>query len=71
MTPNPQGDQFKIELDRIVNPTYSLVQLGQLVDWDRLDELFGKTCCENNGRPAISTRVMIALHYLKLYLQPQ
>ena len=35
------------------------------MDWDRLDELFGSTYCPDNGRPGVSTRLMVALHYLK------
>jgi IS5 family transposase len=30
-----------------------------------MDELFGKTYCPDNGRPGVSTRLMVALHYLK------
>lgn len=62
---NPQGDLFKTELIRILNLNHPLVRLGKEVDWERLDEIFGKTYCEDNGRPASSTRLMVALHYLK------
>ena len=64
-TPDPQGDLFRIELDRIVDSSHPLVRLGHEVDWQRLAEVFGETYCENNGRPASSTRLMVALHYLK------
>jgi IS5 family transposase len=36
-----------------------------VVAWDHLDELFGSTYCPDNGRPGVSTRLMVALHYLK------
>jgi len=62
---DPQGDLFRIELGRIVDSSHSLIRLGKEVDWQRLDEVFGKTYCEDNGRPATSTRLMVALHYLK------
>ncbi len=62
---NPQGDLFKTELIRIIDLNHALVRLGKEVDWKRLDEVFGKTYCEDNGRPAASTRLMVALHYLK------
>jgi IS5 family transposase len=62
---NPQGDLFKTELLRIIDPSHPLVRLGSEVDWQRLDELFGKTYDENNGRPGAGTRLMVALHYLK------
>lgn len=62
---DPQGDLFKTELVRILNLNHPLVRLGKEIDWERLDELFGKTYDENNGRPGSSTRLMVALHYLK------
>lgn len=62
---NPQGDLFKTELIRIIDLNHPLVRLGKEVDWERLDELFGTTYDENNGRPGSSTQLMVALHYLK------
>ena len=62
---NRQHDLFRSELANMVNPTHPLVTLSKAVDWKRLDEVFGETYCPNNGRPAISTRLMVALHYLK------
>jgi IS5 family transposase len=44
---------------------HPLVRLSKEVDWERLDEIFGKTYDENNGRPGVRTRLMVALHYLK------
>lgn len=64
-TPDPQGDLFRIELDRIVDSSHPLVRLGKEVDWARLVEVFGETYCEDNGRPASSTRLLVALQYLK------
>jgi IS5 family transposase len=65
---NRQGDLFQVELDRIVDLRHPLVKLSTTVQWDRLDELFGQTFCADNGRPAVSTRLMVALHYLKYTL---
>jgi len=62
---DPQGDRFKTELVRIIDMNHPLVRLGNEVAWDRLDELFGETYCEDNGRPATNTRLLVALHYLK------
>jgi IS5 family transposase len=62
---DPQGELFKTELLRIINMTHPLVRLGHEVNWDRLEEVFGESYCENNGRPATSTRLLVALHYLK------
>lgn len=66
---SPQRDQqrdlFRSELSRIINSNHALVKLAKVVEWDRLDELFGATYCPDNGRPGVSTRLMVALHYLK------
>ena len=60
-----QKDLFRVELCRIVDPGHGLIKLANVVDWDRLDELFGSSYCPQTGRPAVSTRLMVALHYLK------
>ena len=62
-----QGHLFKIELVRIINKAHFMVKLANAIDWDRLEEVFGKSYCPDNGRPAISIRLMIALHYLYIY----
>jgi len=62
---NWQRDLFRAELSRIIDPGHGLVKLAKVVAWDRLDELFGSTYCPDNGRPGVSTRLMVALHYLK------
>ena len=62
---NRQRDLFRVELTRIIDPGHPLVKLGGAVDWERLDALFGSTYCPDNGRPAVTTRLMVALHYLK------
>jgi len=60
-----QGDLFRVELARIIDRAHGLVELSEAVDWDRLDGLFRTTYCADNGRPGVSTRLMVALHYLK------
>lgn len=62
---NRQRELFRVELIQIIDPGHSLVKLAGVVDWDQLDKVFGTTYCPDNGRPAISTRLMVALHYLK------
>jgi IS5 family transposase len=61
----PQGNLFKSELRLMIDHRHPLVRLAEVVDWERMDGIFGATYCEDNGRPAISTRLMVALHYLK------
>ena len=60
-----QRHLFRVELAQIIDPDHSLVKLAKVVDWDRLEDVFGSTYCSDKGRPAISTRLMVALHYLK------
>lgn len=62
---NRQRDLFRAEFVNIIDPNHGLVKLAKVVAWDRLDELFGAIYCSDNGRPAVSTRLMVALHYLK------
>ncbi|MCF8054054.1 MAG: transposase, partial [Deltaproteobacteria bacterium] len=42
-----------------------MVKLAKTVDWERLETLFGATFHPEVGRPGISTRLMVSLHYLK------
>ena len=60
-----QQELFRVELFRIIDRSHSLVKLAAAVDWEQLEQAFGATYCPDNGRPAISTRLMVALHYLK------
>ncbi|TKB06000.1 IS5 family transposase [Desulforhopalus sp. IMCC35007] len=62
---NPQADLFRAELQNMINPTHSLVKLSEVVNWDQLNQTFGESFNSEKGRPAISTRLMIALHYFK------
>ena len=60
-----QQDLFRSQLKNMINPSHSLVKLSKVVNWEQLDKTFGKTFCPDAGRPGISTRLMVALHYLK------
>lgn len=61
---DPKRSLFRSELVQIIDLAHPLVKLAEVVEWDRLDELFGETFREA-GRPGIPTRLMVALHYLK------
>ena len=52
-----QKELFRIELIQIIDRGHSLAKLSRVVDWDRLEEVFGSIYCPDNGRPAISTRI--------------
>ncbi|MBW2054014.1 MAG: transposase, partial [Deltaproteobacteria bacterium] len=60
-----QRDLFRSQLSSIIDPRHGLVKLAKTIEWDRLDVLFSSTYCPDNGRPGVSTRLMVALHYLK------
>lgn len=61
---DPQHDLFKIELTRIVNPAHSLTKLAAQMNWGEFDQYF-EPYFSDEGRPAIETRLMVSLHYLK------
>jgi len=60
-----QGHLFKIELGRIIHKGHPMVRLADAIELNRLEEVFGASYCPDNGRPAVSIRLMVALHYLK------
>jgi len=59
-----QLDLYKIELNRIIDPGHALVELAKQIDWAMFDKKF-ETHFADEGRPAIPTRLMVSLHYLK------
>ena len=61
----PQRELFRIELAALVDPTHPLVKLGAQFDWTLFEEQLGKTYDPKVGAPGVSTRLMVALHYLK------
>jgi heme-degrading monooxygenase HmoA len=60
-----QKDLFRTELTKIIDHRHGLVKLAQAVDWNRMDARFIERYCPGSGRPAISTRLMVSLQYLK------
>jgi IS5 family transposase len=66
---SPSSDKekelFRSELQSIIDNGHKLVKLSKVIDWEELDKEFGKNFNESKGRPGISTRLIISLHYLK------
>lgn len=62
---DPQSDLFRSELRQIIDIRHPMVTLSETMNWERFEEAFGATYCEDNGRPGVGTRLMVALHYLK------
>jgi len=61
---SPQLELFKIELRQIATKQHPLMKLAEQIDWAGFDERFDAYFSEA-GRPAIATRLMVSLHYLK------
>jgi len=61
---DPQFDLFEIELTRIVDLSHPLSKLAAQMNWSEFDEYFDPHFSDE-GRPAIETRLMVSLHYLK------
>ncbi len=59
-----QRDLFRPELTKIIDHGHGLVKLAKAVDWNRIDAEFTERYCPGNGRPTISTRLMVSLQYL-------
>ena len=60
-----QIELFRIELLRIVDPTHEMVRLANTIDWQNFECCFEKMWSDTKGRPAIDTRLMVSMHYLK------
>ena len=61
----PQRELFQVELEQIVDGHHPLVRLGMSIDWTGFEQSLGSTYHPTHGAPGISTRLMVALHYLK------
>ena len=60
-----QRELFQVELEQIIDMNHALVRLGQSIEWAEFEEALGATYHPTQGAPGISTRLMVALHYLK------
>ena len=60
----PTDDLFRHRLENLIDTRHELVKLAELIDWERFDAQWGEMFCED-GRPAIATRLIAGLHYLK------
>lgn len=55
---------FRLRLDQMLNQRHELYRLADRIDWNAIEERFGKLYSEE-GRPGIPIRLMVGLHYLK------
>jgi hypothetical protein len=49
----------------MIDPGHGLVKLARAINGDRMDEVFRETFSPDQGRPGISTRLMVSLYDLK------
>jgi transposase, IS5 family len=61
----PQRELFQIYLEQLIDMSHALVRLGDVIDWESFEQSLGSTYHPSHGAPGISTRLMVALHYLK------
>ena len=61
----PQCELFQVELEQLIDLHHPLVCLGMCIDWASFEQALGATYHPTQGAPGISTRLMVALHYLK------
>src|ERR1044072_9135662 len=52
-------------LRKMLDSQHSLYMLAEAINWQIFDEQFGPLYGEGVGRPGVSTRLMVALHYIK------
>jgi transposase, IS5 family len=68
MGPKPtlpsSGDLYRSRLNQILDQRHELFRLAGLIDWERLDQAFGRFY-RPLGRPAKPTRLMVGLSYLQ------
>ena len=59
------GDLFRSSLEQILDRSHPLHVLANKIDWKRFEQSFGALFAQKHGRPALPTRLVVGLHYLK------
>lgn len=60
-----QLDLFKAQFSQILNRDHPLLILAEKIDWERFDVALADCFCPDFGAPALPTRLMVGLLYLK------
>ena len=63
--PSPQDEMFRNRLENLIDQRHELVRLAGLIDWEEFDRQWGPLFSEKRGAPAIPTRLIAGLHYVK------
>jgi IS5 family transposase len=58
-------DLFRTELVNLIDQRHELVRLSELIDWQAFADEWGPQFVSTTGRPALPTRLMASLLYLK------
>lgn len=64
----PQREMFQVDLEHLIDLNHPLAELARQIDWSSFDRQLGASYHASLGAPGISTRLMVALHYLKYRL---
>jgi IS5 family transposase len=59
------GDLFRSRLEQILDRKHPLYVLANKIDWKRFEQSYGALFAQKHGRPALPTRLVVGLHYLK------
>src|SRR5690242_3472300 len=60
----PIDDIFRLRLEQMLDQHHALYRLGRKIGWSLAEQRFGGLYSEK-GRPGVSIRLMVDLHYLK------
>ena len=60
-----EHDLFRTELVNLIDQRHELVRLAELIDWQAFSDQWSPQFTSTTGRPALPTRLMAALLYLK------
>ena len=64
-TDTADQDLFRAELVNLIDQRHELVRLAELIDWQAFSDEWSPQFVSTTGRPALPTRLMAALLYLK------
>ena len=60
-----QENLFKVRLDVLCDPKDAIKKLSDRINWEYFDKELDSLYTDQVGRPPLSTRLMVGIHYLK------
>ena len=64
-TANNHPDLFHCQLSQILNMSHPLCRLANEINWSRIEDKIDVVYSTGCGHPALPTRLLAGLHYLK------